>query len=84
MNELVPLSHLKAGTTSIIDSVNSPDHMKRRLLDLGFCKGTRIKCVQYSPSGDPVAYMLRGTVIALRNEDACDILVKRGGAESWD
>lgn len=84
MKELVPLSELKAGTTSIIYSINSPEQMRRRLLDLGFSHGTTIKCLQYSPSGDPVAYLLRGTVIALRNEDACHILVREGGSNTWD
>ena len=84
MKELVPLSELKAGTISTIDSLNSPDHMRRRLMDLGFSSGTSIKCVQCSPAGDPVAYMLRGTIIALRNEDACHILVRNGGDETWD
>ena len=83
LNSLVPLSMLKAGTTCIIDSVNSPEHMRRRLLDLGFSKGTQIKCVQHSPSGDPTAYMLRGTVIALRKEDASHIIVRKGGDDPW-
>lgn len=84
MKDLVPLSHTKTGTSSIINSVNSPEHMRRRLLDLGFSKGTVIKCVQSSPSGDPVAYMLRGTIIALRNEDARQIMVQKGGTNEWD
>ena len=84
MNDLVPLSLLKVGTTCTIDSIHVSEHMRRRLLDLGFSKGTLIKCIQYSPSGDPIAYMLRGTVIALRKEDACKILVREGGEITWD
>ncbi len=84
MNDLVPLSSLKVGTTCKIDSILTDEHMRRRLLDLGFSSGTIIKCVQYSPSGDPIAYMLRGTIIALRKEDAGDILVQEGGGHAWD
>lgn len=84
MNDLVPLSSLEVGTTCMIDSIHASEHMRRRLLDLGFSKGTLIKCLQYSPSGDPIAYMLRGTVIALRKEDACQILVCKGGDDPWD
>lgn len=84
MNDLVPLSLLKVGTTCIIDSIHASEHMRRRLLDLGFSKGTLIKCIQYSPSGDPIAYMIRGTVIALRKEDASQILVREGGEIRWD
>lgn len=84
MKDLVPLNLVQVGNTCIIDSIQSPDQMRRRLLDLGFSKGTPVKCVQHSPSGDPVAYMLRGTVIALRNEDACNIIVYKGGDDLWD
>jgi Fe2+ transport system protein FeoA len=44
--------------------------MNRRLIDLGFYKGTAIKRVLTSPKGDPIAYRVRGTTIALRNNDA--------------
>lgn len=84
MKEVEPLSNIKAGTISTIDSVHSTEHMRRRLLDLGFSQGTIIKCVQYSPSGDPVAYMVRGTIIALRKEDANLIMVDKGGTDEWD
>lgn len=42
--------------------------MKRRLMDLGFTKGTTVTCVL---CGSRIkAYLVRGAVIALRNEDA--------------
>ncbi|MGO3732813.1 MAG: FeoA family protein [Vagococcus sp.] len=54
-----------------ITSITHPDDdMKRRLVDLGFYKGTLVKKVLVSPKGDPVAYRVRGTTIALRNSDA--------------
>jgi DtxR family Mn-dependent transcriptional regulator len=43
---------------------------RRRLMDLGFVPGTEVKAVLSSPTGDPVAYELRGTLIALRHEQA--------------
>ena len=54
-----------------VENITHPDaEMKRRLLDLGFYKGTPIKKVLVSPKGDPIAYRVRGTTIALRNSDA--------------
>ncbi len=44
--------------------------IRRRLLDLGWIRGTKIKCLNRSPLGDPTAYLVRGTVLALRREDA--------------
>ena len=51
------------------------DSMRRRLQDIGLIEGTRVECLQKSPSGDPVAYLIRGAVIALRTEDSEKILV---------
>jgi len=43
---------------------------RRRLLDLGFVPGTPVAVEMVSPAGDPTAYRVRGTVIALRREQA--------------
>lgn len=45
------------------------------MLDLGFVPGTKIQTVRKSPSGNPIAYLIRGTVIALRKEEADLIMV---------
>jgi DtxR family transcriptional regulator, Mn-dependent transcriptional regulator len=51
---------------------------RRRLLDLGVVPGTRIVPELVSTSGDPVAYRIRGAVIALRREQAAWIEVEYG------
>ena len=43
---------------------------RRRLLDLGFVPGTEVVAEMKSPGGDPTAYRVRGTLIALRREQA--------------
>ena len=69
------LTHLQEGESArVADLLNSGD-IKRRLQDLGLVEGTKVKCIQKSPWGDPVAYGIRGAVIALRLEDACGVLV---------
>ena len=59
----------------IID-IRCEDNIKRRLLDLGLVKGTKITPVLVSPSGDPRAFEVRGTLIAIRKEDSKKINVK--------
>ena len=49
--------------------------MRRRLLDLGIIEGTEIKPLYKSPSGNPTAYQVRGTVIALRSDISGKIMV---------
>jgi Fe2+ transport system protein FeoA len=39
-------------------------------LDLGFVPGTEVMAEMTSPGGDPTAYRVRGTLIALRHEQA--------------
>ena len=43
---------------------------RRRLLDLGFVPGTLVEVDMISPAGDPTAYRVRGTAVALRREQA--------------
>jgi DtxR family Mn-dependent transcriptional regulator len=50
---------------------------RRRLLDLGVVKGTEIAPELVSAGGDPVAYRIRGALIALRREQAEWIRIER-------
>lgn len=43
---------------------------RRRLLDFGFVPGSVVEVDMVSPIGDPTAYRVRGTVVALRREQA--------------
>ena len=54
---------------NIID-LKADGDLRRRMLDLGLVKDTKIKPIFISPSGDPRAYEVRGTVIAIRKQDA--------------
>ncbi|MCD7890309.1 MAG: ferrous iron transport protein A [Ruminococcus sp.] len=50
--------------------------MRSRLSDLGLIEGTSVACLQKSSSGDPTAYLIRGAVIALMNEDSSRVIVQ--------
>ena len=69
------LCRLPVGDTATVVQLLSDGTERRRMLDLGLVKGTRIQSLQKSPSGDPIAYLFRGTVIALRTEDAEKIII---------
>ncbi len=43
---------------------------RRRLLDLGLVPGTRVRAEFRTGSGDPVAYRVRGALLALRKDQA--------------
>lgn len=65
------LCDLQEGEYAEIECLHNTGSIKRRLQDLGIVEGTRVQCVHISPFGSPIAYGVRGTVIALRTEDAC-------------
>ncbi len=76
MNNKYVLSQLSVGEEAVVTSLDIKGRMRRRLQDLGIIKGTRIKCAFHAPFGDPTAYEIRGTLIALRSEDADKISIK--------
>lgn len=72
---MTTLDKIPTGEFAVVISVETQDSLKQRLYDIGLIKGTRIKVVHQSPSGNPRAYLVRGAVIALRNFDAEKIFV---------
>jgi ferrous iron transport protein A len=64
------------GGSAVIDSLDVTGPVRRRLLDLGLTPGTKIKCLYEAPSGDPKAYLVRNTVIALRKTDASTVFLQ--------
>lgn len=74
--QLMPLSFLPTGRKARVKTLMSNGISRRRMLDLGLISDTVIEALQKSPSGDPVAYLIRGAVIALRSEEASKIIVE--------
>jgi Fe2+ transport system protein FeoA len=50
---------------------------RRRLLDLGIVPGTVIRAEFRGAAGDPIAYRVRGALIALRREQASRVHAER-------
>lgn len=74
---MTKLSELPLNKNGIIKEINCDCKIKRRLLDLGLVRGTIIKPVLVSPSRDPRAFSVRGSIIAIRKEDAEKIEVRK-------
>lgn len=64
------LDKLKVGESAVITKINNVDTERRRLFDLGILPGTRIENVMKSPLGDPIAYRVRNSTVALRRRQA--------------
>lgn len=70
------LSDMKVGDKGIVKKIDAPENIKRRLFDIGLINGTTIECVLKSPFNDPVAYLIRGAIIAIRKNDCNKIEVE--------
>lgn len=71
------LTDLRIGEQGVILHIsdNVVGEERRRLLDLGFISGAEITVENRSPSGNPVAYRIKGAVIALRKAQTDEILI---------
>lgn len=78
-NETVPLSSLKPGDRSMIVRINGNGALRRRCLEMGLVKGETILVERIAPLGDPVAYLVKGTRLSLRQADTRYILVEKSG-----
>lgn len=70
------LNQLPIGGKCKVVKLTAEGAIRRRFLDLGLINGTEVMALIQSPSGDIVAYLIRGAVIALRSEDASKIEVE--------
>ena len=76
---MIRLSSLQEDEKAVIIGISkeSRGDSRRRLLDLGFVKGTEISVDLISPMKNPIAYSVKGTSIALRKDQASKILIKK-------
>lgn len=64
----------RARVVALAPSVHGPQ--RRRLLDLGFVPGTEVVAEFKSAMGEPMAFRVRGALIALRTEQAAGVVVE--------
>ena len=74
------LSSLKPHGVCIVEALPS-GWLGSRLSGLGITPGAKLVRLFDAPSGDPSAYLVRGTVVAVRRRDAERILVR--GCGHW-
>ena len=77
------MNELSIGETAKVIRINLSGEIRRRLFDLGLIKDTKVECVMKSHKGNPIAYRIRGALIALRNTDTDKIEVRKE-VQKWD
>ncbi|HET7010188.1 MAG TPA: FeoA domain-containing protein [Anaerolineales bacterium] len=77
---LSELPHLARGTITAIDPALR-GLTRRRLLDFGLTPGARIEVELANVFGDPRGYRVRGTLVALRSQQARHVYVRRSASD---
>ena len=64
------LSELKTGETAVVVKVSGHGSFRKRITEMGFVKGSRVKVILNAPLRDPIEYEIIGYKISLRREEA--------------
>ena len=63
-------AELKYGEKGIINDIDGSHPSSRRILEVGFTPGQEIQLLNTSVFNDPLAFSVRGTIIAIRKDEA--------------
>ena len=69
------LSELKTGERGVIVKVNGHGSFRKRIIEMGFVKGNKVKVILNAPLKDPIEYEIIGYKISLRREEASKVEV---------
>lgn len=65
-----PLSKAKPMQPLVVEKVGCETALRSRLCDLGLAEGSGVMYLYPSAFGDPCAYLVKGTVLGIRKQDA--------------
>ncbi len=69
------LSEMKQGQSGNIIHVGGSNILRRRILEMGLIKGTKVYVEKYAPLKDPLELIFKGYHMSLRVEEAAQITV---------
>ena len=71
------LADLPTGQRCIIDRLDLEDEVARRLMELGFLPGNEVEPGRRAPGGGARVFRVDGSEIALRNDTAARLYLRR-------
>ena len=72
----IPMGELPVGSQARVVEIAGSGRHQRRMLDMGFVPGAEVTTIRKAPLGDPIEYLIKGTAVALRREDADSVRVE--------
>jgi ferrous iron transport protein A len=74
---VLTLADLPMGQRCILDRLDLPEDMARRLMELGFLPGNEVVPARRAPGGGPRVFRVDGSEVALRHETAARVYIRR-------
>ena len=60
----------KVGEVNTVAKIHGEGALRRRIMDMGITRGTKLTVIKEAPLGDPMEIELRGYHLSLRRADA--------------
>jgi Fe2+ transport system protein FeoA len=70
------LAALREGEEGVLETLDLPDDIATRLMELGFLPGARIRAGRAAPGGDPRVFEVDGSDVAIRRETASRLVLR--------
>ena len=69
------LRDVKCGESATVLKLQGEGPIRRRIMDMGITKGTKVAVKRVAPLGDPIELTVRGYQLSIRKSEAANILV---------
>ncbi len=73
---MASLKDVKVGQSCTVAALTGTGALKRRIMDMGLTKGTRVYVRKLAPLGDPIELTVRGYELSIRKDEAANVEVK--------
>lgn len=67
---MTSLRDVRVGESCTVSRLAGTGPIKRRIMDMGITKGTRVLVHKVAPLGDPIEVTVRGYELSLRKDEA--------------
>ena len=72
---MATLKDVRVGESATVAALTGAGALKRRIMDMGLTKGTRVYVRKVAPLGDPIELTVRGYELSIRKDEAASVEV---------
>ena len=72
---MTTLREVRVGNSCTVAAVNGGGAVRRRIMDMGLTKGTRVRVRKVAPLGDSIELTVRGYELSIRKDEAAGVEV---------